>query len=59
MHAIKLISFFFFINSFFFSGEKGYKEGHEYEEGKKGHHGELLLFDVIKIFTETEKCQYS
>lgn len=30
------------IDYFLNEGEKGYKEGHEHEEGKKGHHDKVL-----------------
>lgn len=35
------------ISPFHFEGEKGYKEGHEHDEGKKGHHDKVLSVHIL------------
>jgi hypothetical protein len=39
----------YLIDYFLNEGEKGYKEGHEHDEGKKGHHDKVLRKELLEF----------
>lgn len=42
------------IDCFLNEGEKGYKEGHEHDEGKKGHHDKVFDKNCLNLILETK-----